>query len=432
MSNGQQQQQRFAAAAAAASLVRTLNNPYNVPAYTQPVNSQGYAYSPAYNMPSVASGSTSRNVQAPRRAPSVHWYTPGSNRCTYPGCTFTSSPNSLEIHMMDRHLIYPQGWHMRRRQPDWDADPSLKGRPVPIMGTSITLNTPEEVEAWIAERKRHWPSAARVAEKKRKLEEAIASGGLLPDHLMLIGMKRPRLPFNAETPRTVRGRGRGGGRGGRGRGRGRGLGGSHIVASARAQPHGLPTAAAAETETRQCVPTTTADSVSGSDSDAPEVLSAKRPPGIEAYESSSDVESEQPQIAAAAADDDDPPRTHVLSKADLCPGGGSVSATAASPSHPPTVPSTRPTGLSRRAPPPQPKKPPRNPFAAQTSLLRSLLLPEIRMTVSNLSQAIHFLVDNDFLENVELIPGQADEKRIEVVSEQPARPEEGSSVVGDT
>lgn len=54
------------------------------------------------------------------------------------------------------------------------------------------------------------------------------------------------------------------------------------------------------------------------------------------------------------------------------------------------------------------------------------------MTVSNLSQAIHFLVDNDFLENIELVPGQANEKRIEVVSEQPARPGEGSSVVEDT
>ena len=27
---------------------------------------------------------------------------------------------------MDRHLIYPPGWHTRKRQPDWDADPSLK------------------------------------------------------------------------------------------------------------------------------------------------------------------------------------------------------------------------------------------------------------------------------------------------------------------
>ena len=41
------------------------------------------------------------------------------------------------------------------------------------------------------------------------------------------------------------------------------------------------------------------------------------------------------------------------------------------------------------------------------------------MTVSNLSQAIRFLVDNDFLDNVELKPGQEGERKIEVVGQQP-------------
>ena len=50
-------------------------------------------------------------------------------------------------------------------------------------------------------------------------------------------------------------------------------------------------------------------------------------------------------------------------------------------------------------------------------VLFQLLLPEIRMTVSNLSQAIHFLVENDFLDNVELKPGQADTKMIEVIED---------------
>lgn len=45
------------------------------------------------------------------------------------------------------------------------------------------------------------------------------------------------------------------------------------------------------------------------------------------------------------------------------------------------------------------------------------------MTVSNLSQAIHFLVENDFLENVELKPGEASGRRIEVLGEHPAEPE---------
>jgi len=64
----------------------------------------------------------------------------------------------------------------------------------------------------------------------------------------------------------------------------------------------------------------------------------------------------------------------------------------------------------------QPKNPRRNPFASRPTLLRNLLLPEIYITVSNLSQAIRFLVDNDFLQNVELIPGQAlDQKTIEML-----------------
>jgi len=54
------------------------------------------------------------------------------------------------------------------------------------------------------------------------------------------------------------------------------------------------------------------------------------------------------------------------------------------------------------------------------------------MTVSNLSQAIRFLVDNDFLEDVELTPGEASERLIEEVVDDiadDARPTRGS--VGD-
>ena len=36
-----------------------------------------------------------------------------------------------------------------------------------IPGTGISLNTPDAIEAWIAERKKNWPTAERVAEKVR-------------------------------------------------------------------------------------------------------------------------------------------------------------------------------------------------------------------------------------------------------------------------
>lgn len=55
------------------------------------------------------------------------WYQPGTFRCTNPGCSFMGSKKSLEVHMMDRHLIYPPGWEHRKKRQDWDADPSLKG-----------------------------------------------------------------------------------------------------------------------------------------------------------------------------------------------------------------------------------------------------------------------------------------------------------------
>lgn len=48
----------------------------------------------------------------------------GEARCTHEGCTFTGSQKTVEVHMMDRHLIYPKNWKEERH---WDADPSLKG-----------------------------------------------------------------------------------------------------------------------------------------------------------------------------------------------------------------------------------------------------------------------------------------------------------------
>jgi hypothetical protein len=57
----------------------------------------------------------------------------------------------------------------------------LYSKPIPIQGTSIVLDSPETLDAWIAERKRRWPTAQRVQEKKLKMEEAIARGQLSPE-----------------------------------------------------------------------------------------------------------------------------------------------------------------------------------------------------------------------------------------------------------
>src|SRR6266850_5838681 len=260
-------------------------------------------------------------------------------------------------------------------------------KPIPILGTNVRLDTPEEIEAWIAERKRRWPTAARVAEKKRKLEEAIANGGLHPEYLVLTGNKRFRphhSPSDVGPMRTRQGRGGGAFVRGRGRG-GRGASGRNrrheiseprgdITSSARSQSQSrsssLPMAMAKDTDSRLSVlppsivasshSSPDADSNSRSDNDAPEEVSAKRPPGIEAYASSSDDEPDLLQSANR--------QTQLESTIPNSPGSGPV--TAAGP--PSTLAKAGPINPPRRAPPPQPKKPPRNPFAPRSSLLRNV------------------------------------------------------------
>lgn len=265
--------------------------------------------------------------------------------------------------MMDRHFIFPPGWEHDKKS-DWDADPSLKGKPILISGTSILLNTPEAVDGWIAERKKRFPTADRVQEKKRRLEEARARGQLLPEDMCLAGRKRRK--HDHPVDRGV----------GFSRGRGRGVRGGRIghrqgtfVARSESQ-------VTAETIRSEVTPFAMPDKaieggthMESEDDGPPEEASAKAPPASEPL-----IEThEQPSV---------PPR-----------------------------PYTRPA----RRPLPQSKKPPSNPFASRPALLKKLLLPEIRITISNLSQAIRFLVDNDFLQGVELRPGEAQEQLIEVI-----------------
>ncbi|KAI0830699.1 nuclear fragile X mental retardation-interacting protein 1-domain-containing protein [Trametes gibbosa] len=303
------------------------------------VTADGYTISSTY-LPGTQYNVPQQARPAPQR-PQAHsgggggqgppgWYQPGTCRCTTPGCSFTGSKKTVDVHMMDRHLIYPPGWQHRKRN-DWDADPSLKGKSIPIQGTSIKLDTPEAIEQWKAERKKRFPTAQSVEDKQRKMREAIERG---------------QLPFDDA---------------------------SRLQSTMPSQV------------------TRRDDTLSGGSSDsesdgAPEVISSKGPVAASGLPDKvmMDIEDEQLEERGAV--------TLVASaEAGHCP---------------------QPVKKIR---PKQPRRPLYNPFAQRPSLLRNLLLPEIRMTVSNLSQAIHFLVDNDFLDNVELKPGQASERMIEVV-----------------
>jgi hypothetical protein len=264
--------------------------------------------------------------------------------------------------MMDRHFIFPPGW---QKKDEWDTDPSLKGKPIAIQGTSLILDSQEAIDGWIAERKNRFPTTQKVEQKKRKLEEAVARGQLTPEDIGLQARRKRRKDDSSFRGQQPRGRGRG-------RGMGRGSHTSFTVSRIQdtlspMKPQAAPLLPSIPAEQQD-----RSDSDSSSDDGAPEVVSSKPPPATEAALVSA------PQL-----------------KQELQ-------------SQPPPKPIKRP-------PQPQPKPPPQNPFASRPTLLRSLLLPEIRITVSNLSQAIRFLVDNDFLRGVEMKPGEAQQKMIEVV-----------------
>ncbi|KAI5124639.1 hypothetical protein M0805_004248 [Coniferiporia weirii] len=313
----------------------------------------------------------------------THWYEPGNHRCTHEQCAFTGSKKSVETHMMDRHLIFPPGWDKRKRKPDWDADPSLNnGKPIPIQGTSFVLNTPEDITAWITERKNRWPTAERAKEKNIKLQEAITRGEIAVSDPGLRGIKRPRADDGIRGRDRPEGRGRGGARGG-----------GHTRSFTTIHP--LPKKPVSFVQA-EVVKLDDEDSSSGSDMDGDR-----------------DAIPSKPTVTKrATVEDSDQFRSTELSRAPehLDPKQSESSEIRKTQRLPQQI---QPVF---RKPASQPKVPPRNLFSNRHSLLRNLLLPEIRMTVSNLSQAVHFLVENNFLEDVELNPGDADNNPIEVIA----------------
>ena len=126
------------ATATAFAVTAALANPYSAYSshYAQAYQRQsttldGYTISSTYTPgPSLYSSKAiepNNNQRTTKPQYPASWYHPGNNRCSNPGCNFTGSHKALEIHRMDRHLIYPPGWDKRKPKSDWDADPSLKG-----------------------------------------------------------------------------------------------------------------------------------------------------------------------------------------------------------------------------------------------------------------------------------------------------------------
>ncbi|CAE6425069.1 unnamed protein product [Rhizoctonia solani] len=351
----------------------------------------------------------------------------GPVKCGYEGCPFTGVHKEVEVHKMDRHLIFPPGWQekgkgKRKREEDDNGyvDEEAQFRAIgsaSILGTDVKLDSPEAIATWLEERKKRWPSARRVAEKVQHRREALERGQILtepsrPHHLRAdsshgqvgqfhrgrgrgrgkstnqIQIETSRPNQDPQPPPNVPGRGsRARGWGGRGgaRGRGRGRGRPLTDEPGPVNPKGSKLNAGATSDTNSSIST-----LSSSESD----------------DSTSDDGS---------GSDMDPLKDAVSSKIES-PVGTSAGTRACEANEMALVQTCEEVSLKNDRPKqqmfrknaPQPPKPAYNPFNQRPSLLRNLLTPDIQATVSNLSQAIRFLVANDFLEGVELKPGDAE------------------------
>ncbi|GAA5972669.1 hypothetical protein JCM11641_002966 [Rhodosporidiobolus odoratus] len=410
--------------------------------------SDGYTFSSAYD-PSLDLGPT-RSSSGPGSGLGKRSRGPGgpggdkqqANQgpqivsCCQEGCGFTGRKKQVQEHEEDRHLIYAPG----REPKPWSG--SLK--PIDgavIEGTGLSLDTPEAVAKWIAERKKRWPSQKVVNEKEKARAERIAAGLEAP-------------------PRERGGRGRGRGRGqadfgGRGRGRGgRGgyvgngrEGGAEEPAAKRwkgeedkfekvKQEGDQPSSTASEgSDSDSSSGLSLSDEDSGENDDGPpEEGSSKREKAALCGEGEDEEHEEDDE------NDDGPEEEGTKQGAtgeqgeaagepkkqfqvvcrhwrkgncglgdEKCPYLHHIPANAP----PPALPKRK-----RPAPPP----PPHNPFARPASFSSDpfALLAERdhRHIVSDVLQVIEFLGANDWLRGVEIRPGQVEEESgIEVLAE---------------
>ncbi|TIB64232.1 hypothetical protein E3P78_01305 [Wallemia ichthyophaga] len=143
---------------------------YNAGYYSYMNNQQFY---PSASGANAGPSRQSRQSKPKKQRQQPQAQQPQQDHCTQ--CTHSGTKKQVELHMMDRHLIYPPGFleNEERKRASKPAKPI-----VPVEGTNIMLDTPEAINDWIAERKSRFPSAANLAEKERVREDKKARGEL--------------------------------------------------------------------------------------------------------------------------------------------------------------------------------------------------------------------------------------------------------------
>ena len=303
------------------------------------------------------------------------------SRCTWR----TSSSLSLTLHKSDRHLIYPSGGiealkridpmlieeekdRKRKARKGWNDDEETQMALLQVL--NVDLSTPDMMEKWISERKKRWPT--REAVERKKIEDE------------WLGKSAPKSAVGRRDERyTHRDKRR------------------RVEAQEESPPIRPPESGATDAQ----------EAADDEDSDGPvEEVSSKPPEGIEI-----------PHDAAEPDETANPPR-FMPAPANLCEfwaKGRCRFGDKCRKAHPPEFASEQqqqqsasdPNGFQQRSKPrPRPRLPPPNPFE-QPDLLRQLLAREIDQHVDATIQCIRFLSKNDWLTNVELQIGAAEQQK---------------------
>ncbi|EIW72721.1 hypothetical protein TREMEDRAFT_67022 [Tremella mesenterica DSM 1558] len=368
--------------------------------------------------------------------------------CSFPGCKFVGSGEDVEVHEGDRHLIFRNGPKVERSEEEERFAKRNGPNPV-IQGTNITLETQEDIEKWIAERKNKWPSAQRVAEKQEERRAAIERGetpGRGRGRGGGRGMgKRARDPaaMAEDWGRPVdsssshsrgeafrgRGRGRERGRGNRGgRGRGTWKGGYHgdnedhtaqnnpqlpqtsILSSSSITPSQAPSVSTSGQTITSLAALGDYDSDDSDSSSTTSDSSSDSDSGSDTSDSESNATVIKEEVVILEEPKANAPTKRIckfFAKSGRCKHGDKCHFAHIKPD--PGSMTKGPVKHRGAGLPRQPQQKKVNPFE-RPSMLGALLATPIQNTVSQLSQTIRFLVANDMLEGVELKPGQAEEE----------------------
>ncbi|PLW22470.1 hypothetical protein PCANC_08369 [Puccinia coronata f. sp. avenae] len=90
-------------------------------------------------------------------------------KCDYENCQFEALEHILDLHREDRHLIFKPGRSpVSKSKSNPKPDGPLNAT---IQGLGYALKTQEQIDSWIQERKKKWPSTAVVAQKRAQAEE---------------------------------------------------------------------------------------------------------------------------------------------------------------------------------------------------------------------------------------------------------------------